>query len=81
MPVIEQRIAAGVGVADIVHALNESGLELTEATLRHLVVHKSTFLKMMLDSKSCTGSDCLDTVLQLRRPLSGWLPDGLHGVT
>lgn len=29
----------------------------------------------------CTGSDCLDTVLQLRRPLSGWLPDGLHGVT
>ena len=29
----------------------------------------------------CTGSDCLDTGLQLRRPLSWWLPDGLHGVT
>jgi predicted porin len=30
---------------------------------------------------ACTGSDCLDTGLQLRRPLSWWLRDGLHGVT
>ena len=27
------------------------------------------------------NSDCLDTGLQLRRPLSWWLRDGLHGVT
>ncbi|TCK33308.1 hypothetical protein B0G84_7512 [Paraburkholderia sp. BL8N3] len=29
----------------------------------------------------CTGSYYLDTVLRLRRPLSWWLPDGIHGVT
>src|SRR5574338_605837 len=30
--------------------------------------------------KTCTGSDCLDTVLQLRRPFAWHKPDGLHGV-
>ena len=29
----------------------------------------------------CTGSDCLDTVLQLRRPLVWHKPGGLRGVT
>ncbi len=29
----------------------------------------------------CTGSDCLDTVLQLRPPLAWHKPDGLPGVT
>jgi hypothetical protein len=29
----------------------------------------------------CTGSDCLDTVLQLRLPCAGHRPDGLPGVT
>jgi hypothetical protein len=35
MPVIEQRIAAGVRIPDILKALKDSGLELTEATLRN----------------------------------------------
>ena len=30
---------------------------------------------------TCTGSDCLDTVLQLRRPFVWHKPDGLRGVT
>ena len=30
---------------------------------------------------NCTGSDCLDTVLQLRLPCAGHKPDGLPGVT
>jgi hypothetical protein len=30
---------------------------------------------------SCTGSDCLDTVLQLRPPFAWHKPDGLRGVT
>ena len=30
---------------------------------------------------TCTGSDCLDTVLQLRRPFALHKPDGLRGVT
>jgi len=30
---------------------------------------------------TCTGSDCLDTVLQLRLPCAGHKPDGLPGVT
>lgn len=34
MPVIEQRIAAGVRIADILKALKDSGLELSEATLK-----------------------------------------------
>ncbi|MGU7843617.1 conjugal transfer protein TraD [Burkholderia sp. AW33-5] len=34
MPVIEQRIAAGVRIADILEALQGSGIELTEATLK-----------------------------------------------
>lgn len=34
MPVIEQRIAAGVRIADILKALKDSGLELTKATLK-----------------------------------------------
>ncbi|QCU27874.1 conjugal transfer protein TraD [Burkholderia pseudomallei] len=34
MPVIEQRIAAGVRIADILKALQGSGIELTEATLK-----------------------------------------------
>ena len=29
----------------------------------------------------CTGSDCLDTVLQLRLPFGWHKPDGLRGVT
>ena len=29
----------------------------------------------------CTGSDCLDTVLQLRPPCARRGPDGLRGVT
>jgi hypothetical protein len=29
----------------------------------------------------CTGSDCLDTVLQLRLPFAWHEPDGLRGVT
>lgn len=29
----------------------------------------------------CTGSDCLDTVLQLRLPFDWHKPDGLRGVT
>jgi hypothetical protein len=32
--VIEQRIAAGVRIADILKALKESGIKLTEATLK-----------------------------------------------
>ena len=31
--------------------------------------------------KDCTGSDCLDTVLQLRPPSARRKPDGLQGVT
>ncbi|AUS41345.1 conjugal transfer protein TraD [Ralstonia solanacearum] len=34
MPVIEQRIAAGVRIADILKTLKDSGIELTEATLK-----------------------------------------------
>ncbi|CAL8481717.1 conjugal transfer protein TraD [Caballeronia sp. S22] len=34
MPVIEQRIAAGVRIADILKALREGGIDLTEATLK-----------------------------------------------
>ncbi|MEX3614424.1 MAG: conjugal transfer protein TraD [Burkholderia gladioli] len=34
MPVIEQRIAAGVRIADILKTLQDSGIELTEATLK-----------------------------------------------
>ncbi|WP_197343433.1 conjugal transfer protein TraD [Ralstonia pseudosolanacearum] len=34
MPVIEQRIAAGVRIADILKALKDSGIELSEATLK-----------------------------------------------
>ncbi|AET95635.1 hypothetical protein [Caballeronia zhejiangensis] len=34
MPVIEQRIAAGVRIADILKALKEGGIDLTEATLK-----------------------------------------------
>jgi|GEM_PF-3638692 len=29
----------------------------------------------------CTGSDCLDTLLQLRPPFAWHEPDGLQGVT
>lgn len=29
----------------------------------------------------CTGSDCLDTLLQLRPPFAWHRPDGLQGVT
>jgi hypothetical protein len=32
-------------------------------------------------NRLCTGSDCLDTVLQLRRPCVVRTPDGLQGVT
>src|ERR1700692_93569 len=32
-------------------------------------------------SEACTGSGCLDTVLQLRRPVSTDAPDGLRGAT
>ena len=34
MPLIEQRIAAGVRIADILVAMNSSGLDITEATLK-----------------------------------------------
>ncbi|MBV6885937.1 conjugal transfer protein TraD [Xanthomonas euvesicatoria] len=34
MPVIEQRIAAGVRIADILKTLKDSGIDLTEATLK-----------------------------------------------
>ena len=34
MPVIEQRLAAGVRIADILKALSNGGIELTEATLK-----------------------------------------------
>ncbi|MFW9457742.1 conjugal transfer protein TraD [Xanthomonas euvesicatoria pv. euvesicatoria] len=34
MPVIEQRIAAGVRIADILKTLRDSGIDLTEATLK-----------------------------------------------
>ncbi|EKS72046.1 MULTISPECIES: hypothetical protein [Caballeronia] len=34
MPLIEQRISAGVRIADILKALRESGIDLTEATLK-----------------------------------------------
>ena len=34
MPVIEQRIAAGVRLVDILKALKEGGIDLTEATLK-----------------------------------------------
>ncbi|SAK83304.1 hypothetical protein AWB77_04268 [Caballeronia fortuita] len=34
MPVIEQRIAAGVRIADILKALRDSGIDLSEATLK-----------------------------------------------
>ena len=32
-------------------------------------------------AKECTGSDCLDTILQLRPPFGRHKPDGLQGVT
>ncbi|BBU33359.1 hypothetical protein BTHE68_70930 (plasmid) [Burkholderia sp. THE68] len=34
MPLIEQRISAGVRIADILKALREGGIDLTEATLK-----------------------------------------------
>jgi Sodium:dicarboxylate symporter family len=42
--------------------------------------HSEKMTRMFSLTTLCTGSDCLDTGLQLRRPLSWWLPDGLHGV-
>ncbi|MGB4468532.1 MAG: hypothetical protein WBI41_10870 [Azovibrio sp.] len=32
-------------------------------------------------TRICAGSDCLDTVLQLRPPFQRHEPDGLRGVT
>lgn len=34
MPLIEQRISAGVRIVDVLKALRESGIDLTEATLK-----------------------------------------------
>lgn len=38
-------------------------------------------LRVTDDGLVCTGSDCLDTVLQLRPPFGWHKPDGLRGVT
>lgn len=41
MPVIEERIAAGVRIADIAKTLQDSGIDLTEATLKsYLYQHR-----------------------------------------
>lgn len=41
MPVIEERIAAGVRIADIARALQDGGIDLNEATLRsYLYQHR-----------------------------------------
>ncbi|MGY2492758.1 hypothetical protein [Cupriavidus sp. CP313] len=41
MPVIEERIAAGVRIADIAKALQDGGIDLSEATLRsYLYQHR-----------------------------------------
>jgi hypothetical protein len=46
-------------------------------------VREADLVKMMdiAECSTCTGSDCLDTVLQLRPPLARHKPDGLPGVT
>ena len=53
----------------------------TKAAYRFLSNPKVTEQDILGGHFECTGSDCLDTGLQLRRPLSWWLRDGLHGVT
>jgi hypothetical protein len=43
--------------------------------------HGETLVMRPEESLRCTGSDYLDTVLQLRPPFAWHKPDGLRGVT
>jgi hypothetical protein len=38
-------------------------------------------LSRAVNTDACTGSDCLDRVLQLRPPFAWHKPEGLRGVT
>jgi signal transduction histidine kinase len=47
----------------------------------HTGAAESQLKQRFAGARICTGSDCLDTVLQLRPPFSWHKPDGLRGVT
>ncbi|WP_044044174.1 hypothetical protein [Caballeronia insecticola] len=66
MPLIEQRISAGVRIADILKALRESGIDLTEATMKNYlyryrqkqqVERETTGQKIQSNAKHASATD------------------------
>lgn len=70
----------GVCINDGVAALLDVDYPLKRYLLSFLRT-KTISLRRINQGAACTGSDCLDTLLQLRPPFAWHRPDGLQGVT
>jgi hypothetical protein len=74
-------LCALVGVVSLPREIEDDFPQFAEDTLVWLKQKYGDRLKSVVVHDDCTGSDYLDTVLQLRPPFAWHKPDGLRGVT